>query len=447
MANVSSLGVGTGLDLNSVLSSLMAAEKQPLTRLETRITTANSKISTFGRLKAKLDVLLNAATKLSSSFNLSAMSAKSSDDKISTATAAFNAPAGSYALSVSQLASAQKSFSNAQASGTTFGQGTLNFTIDGELKSVDLTDQASYTLQDVRAKINAANIGVSATVISGTAGDRLVLTGTETGAAGAFTLAVADGTTDAPAVGLSALQSFDEVTVGLARTTAQDAVFTVDGVAATSSTNNVTTAVNGLTINLLTTGSSTLTVETDNTKIKDALKAFVDAYNDINTLIKENANYDSAAKKAQPLNGEMTIRNIQSVLSSTRSSVPAALSGATYQTLSALGVSIGKDGSLSMDESKLQTALSTSSADALQTLNAYGTAFKDSVNNILDSDGIIQSRIDGLNAQLKSYNDNKTSLQVRLNLIEQRYRAQFTALDRITAQLQVMSGYIGQQFG
>lgn len=441
--SVSSLGVGAGLDLNTVLSKLMTAERQPLVSLESKITATNSKISTYGRLKSRLETLASAANKLSSAFNLNAVTASSSEATVATASAAFNATAGKYAIEVTQLATAQKSFSNAFAGATTFGQGSLEFTIDGQVKTIDLTDQTSYTLQDIRAKIAEANIGISATVVSGTGGNRLVFTGSTTGAAGAFTLAAGAGSDPS----LSSLASFDTTTVGLARSNAQDAAFTVDGIAATSSTNSSTTAVNGLTINLLKAGSSTITVETDNTKVKEAVQAFVDAYNSVNALIKENSSYDSSTKKAQPLNGESTVRTIQSLLSTTRTTMPAELGSATYQTLSSLGVSVKQDGSLTLDATKLTSTLSSGQADVLKTLNAYGSAFNTALTNIQATDGVIQSRINGLGTQIKSYNDNKSSLEIRINRVEARYRAQFISLDKLVSSLQTTSSYLAQQLG
>ncbi|MFB0934206.1 MAG: flagellar cap protein FliD N-terminal domain-containing protein, partial [Propionivibrio sp.] len=181
-ASVSSLGVGSNLDLSSILTKLMTAESEPLTALQSKITATNTKLSAFGTLKAKLATLQDTASKLKSSLNLNAMGASSSDSTIAKATTAFNAAAGTYTIKVDQLASAQKSFSNALASDAKFTSGTLDFDFNGTVKSVELTGQTSYSLNDVRSAINAAGIGVTATVVSGDAGARLVLTRTQPGA-------------------------------------------------------------------------------------------------------------------------------------------------------------------------------------------------------------------------------------------------------------------------
>lgn len=449
MATTSSLGIGAGVDLASMLSSLIAAERQPINVLTAKVQASNTKLSTFSKLKSALSTLQTAADKLSSPLKLSPLSATASDTTKLSATAAFNASAGSYAVSVTQLAAAQKSFSNefsTSPTSRTFGQGSLTFTIDGDDYDIDLSDQTTYTLQDVRAKINAADIGVTATVVTGSTGERLILTGKE-GAANAFTLAATTtgpgaATNDLADIAVFDTDGSDDV---LARSTAADALLTIDGVAVTSSGNVVENALNGVSLKLLATGSTTLTVATDNSKISDAVKSLVDAYNAINTLIKENSTYDTATKTAKPLNGESSVRTIQSILTNTRTSIPAALSSATYKTLSEVGVSIQKDGSLTIDSAKLTAALTSSSSSVQTTLAAYGTAFNDAIASMLDTGGVLESRVSGLNASIKSYNDRKTSLEFRVENIEKRYRAQFTALDKLVSSMQTTSNYLTQQ--
>lgn len=441
----SSLGIGAGLDLNSVLTKLMDVERQPLTVLKSRISETNTKLSKLGSLKSKLSDLQAAANTLYLPSKLSALSASSSDTTIATATAAFNASAGSYALVVSQLAAAQKSFSNAFNGSATFGQGKLTVTINGTGHDIDLTDQATYSLQDVRSKINAANIGVTATIISGASGDRLVLTGSTTGATGAFSLSVTNSNQNGATNDLVDLATFDIATPGLARATAQDATLSVDGVAITSSSNTLTTAVAGVTISLQKAGSSTLTVKTDNDRIVSAAQAFVDAFNAVTGMIKVESAFNTATKTASPFNGDASVRNIQGVLSSTRTTVPAELSTASYKTLSEIGISIQQDGSLKLDASKLLNAIGTSTSDVMATLNAYGKAFSDATTSILDPQGLVSSRINGLNLSLKSYNENVLKLEARIAVVEARYRKQFTALDTLVSRMQTTSSYLAQQ--
>lgn len=440
-----SLGIGAGMDLNSVLTKLMDVERQPLTALQSKISETNTKLSKLGSLKSKLSDLQSAANTLYLPTKLSVFSATSSDTDVASATTAFNASAGSYALNVTQLATAQKSFSNSFSGSSTFGQGKLTVTINGTGYDIDLTDQASYSLQDIRSKINAANFGVTATVIAGATGSRLVLSGSTTGASGAFSLSVSNSNQNGATNDLNDLAAFDTTTLGLARATAQDASLTIDGVSVTSSSNTLTSALTGVTVTLLGTGTSTLTVKTDSDKISAAAQTFVDAYNAITGMIKVESAYNTSTKTASPFNGDAAVRNIQGVISSTRTTVPSELATATYKTLSEIGISIQQDGSLKLDTAKLNNVISTSSSDVLKTLNAYGKAFSDATTNILDPQGLINSRINGLNLSLKSYNENSSKLSARIAVVEARYRKQFTALDTLVGKMQTTSSYLTQQ--
>jgi len=445
MATTTSLGIGTGVDLNAMLTKLMAAERQPIDALNTKVAGTTTKLTTFGVLKSALSTLQTAVETLSNPSKLAALAATSSDATKVTASTSVSASAGSYAVNITDLAAAQKSFSSAFAAGTTFGQGSLEFNINGTTQSIALNDQASYSLQDIRSKINAANIGVTASVISGSGGDRLVFAGTATGAAGAFSLAVTTGSTTAPATSLSGLAGFDEATPGLARSTAKDASLSIDGVAVTSASNTITDAINGVTLNLLNTGSSTITIKGDSTAINEAVSAFVGAYNALNTVIKQNSTYDATTKTAKPLNGESSVRSVQSALHSSRTTVPAELAGAAYQTLSSLGISFKQDGSLSVDSTKLSAAISTSSGDVQKTLTAYGSAMKTTISGLLDPQGVVAGRMNGLSSSVKNDKDNIAALEIRVAAVQKRYTAQFTALDKLMSQMNTTSSYLTQQ--
>ena len=447
MATTSSLGVGSGLDLNSLLTKLMAAERLPVNAIETKIATATTKISSYGKLKTALATLQTAASTLATPSKLAAFAATTSDSTIASATTASNASPGTYAVSITQLAKAQKSFSAIIPAATSFGQGSLDFTVNGTPQVINLTDQASYTINDIRSKINTANIGVTAAVISGTGGDRLVLSGTSEGSAGVFSLAVTSGDAN-----LNSLVPFDP-DIALASTAAQDAIFSVDGVASTSSTNTLSTAVNGLTLTLAKVGAASITVKSDTSKVVAAVQAFVDGYNAVNTLIRANSGYDSTTKTAAPLNAESTIRTIQAQLNTTRTTTPASLASATYKTLSSLGITVSSaaDGGLSFDSSKLTSAIGTSFADVQTTLGAFGTAFYGTLTNVLSvsgsnaSTGAIQNRLNGLKSSITLLNNSKTAMELRIASVEKRYRAQFTALDRTVGSLQTTSSYLTQQ--
>lgn len=448
MATTSSLGIGAGVDLQSMLSSIIAAERAPITALEKKIATTNSKISLYGELRSKLDTLQTASNTLQYPSQLSAITATSSDSTALSATATFYATPGSYAVNVTQLATAQKSFSYAYDSGTSFGQGSLSFTVGGVAQPViDLTDQASYTLQEIGAKINDANMGVTATVISGTDGDRLILTGNKTGAGNDFSFTSTVAAPDSVPSGTTqhALTDLD-TSPGLAVSSAADAIITIDGVEISSDTNTFSNAIGGLTFTALKAGSSaTVTVQTDATKIEDAVQNFVDSYNAVVQLIKDNSDYDLSTKTAELFNGDSAARGIRDILSNARSTIPSELSGAPIKTLSALGVTIQQNGLLSLDSTTLQQAIKTSSSDVTTAIAAYGKSLSNAVSNMTGPSGLLTSRVSSLNTSVDRYEDNVASLENRVALIEKRYRAQFTSLDTLLSSMQTTSSYLTQQ--
>ncbi|UCV19772.1 flagellar filament capping protein FliD [Ferribacterium limneticum] len=443
MATTSSLGVGTGIDLQSMLTKIMAAERAPIDALNTKIAAANTKISLYGTLKSKLDALQSAADTLRFPSRLAAISATSSDAGVVGSSATYSASIGSYSAEVTQLASAQKSFSVAYTTGSTFGQGTLNFTVGGVAATpIAMNDQASYTLEEVGARINNAKVGVTASVITDSSGNqRMVLTGEKSGDANSFTLA----STLAPSGGQSSLASFDTATVGLMRTSAQNGKMKLDGIEISSSTNSFTTGVTGLTLSAVKLGTANISVQNDSAKITTAVQAFVDSYNAVVSLVKSNTGYDTTTKKSQALSGDSTVRSVLGNLGSARSSTPATLSSATFKTLSELGVSIQQSGLLALDSSKLSKATSTSATEVIKTLGAYGQTFSTAVTEMQNTGGLVTTRINSLNSSVSRFKESQVSLEHRVSLIEKRYQAQFTALDKYVSAMNVTSSALTQQ--
>lgn len=442
MATTSSLGIGTGVDLQSMLSSIINAERAPIRTLDTKISAANNKISLYGTLKSKLDAFRTAADTLQYPSRLSALSASSSDTTVLSASAAYTASVGSYSMEVTQLAGAQKSFTAAYSGGTTFASGDLNFTVGGvAATTISLNNPAGSSLQEVSTAINNAKVGVTATVITDSGGNqRMVLTGDKSGAGNDFSL-----TSTLTASGSQAsLASFDTTTLGLNRTVAQNATMRLDGIEVTSSTNTFSN-VAGLTLTAVKVGTSNVSVQNDSTKITTAVQAFVDSYNAVVSLIKSNSNYDTTTKTAQAFNGDGTTRSLLSTLGSARTTVPTELSTSTLKTLSALGVSIQTTGQLKLDTTTLSSAISTSATDVVKVLSAYGKSFSTEVTAMLSSSGSVSTRVNSLDSTVRRYQDNQAALEIRVSLIEKRYRAQFTALDTLVSSMQSTSSYLTQQ--
>jgi flagellar hook-associated protein 2 len=447
MPTTTSLGVGTGVDLQSMLTKLMDAEKAPLRVLDSKISTTNTQISLYGTLKSKLETFRSAAETLQFSSRLSAIAAKSSDTTVLDASAVFTATAGTYAVEVTQLATTQKNVSMGYVAGTTFSGGDINFTVAGVAAPTISFAPGSYTLDDIRTKINDAAVGVTATVVNtGDGGKRLILTGDKSGAANAFSVTSTLSPTDDPGPPIAAqasLASFD-LAKGIA---AKDATMKLDGIDVSSSTNQFTDTVTGLTFTAVKLGTATVNVQNDSAKIATAVKAFVDSYNGVVSMIKDNSNYNAATKTAQAFNGDAAARGVIETLGNVRNTVPAELSAATFKSLSDLGVTIQQTGLLSLDTAALEKAVKTSSTEVVKTLNAYGASFSSSVFNMQNSGGLVASRVSGLNNVAKNFKDNRATLELRIGLIEKRYRTQFTALDTYVSKMQSLGGSLSQSLG
>lgn len=444
MASISSLGVGANIDLQSMLTKIMAAESIPLTALGTKISTINNKISVYGTLKSKLDTLRSAAETLEFPSRLSAITATSSNANAIGATAISGAAVGQYAINVTQLASAQKDVSPAYEANTVFGAGTLTFTIAGDAATHNIDIAAGDTLSQISEKINAANLGIGATVIAGTQGDRLVLTGAKSGSSNTFSFTSSVPASNSPTTGTpQLLLENKDVALSVA---ARNAEMTIDGIGVSSSTNTFADTIKGLTLNVLAEGQSTVNVKTDSAKITTAVQAFVDAYNASVSFIKTNSAYDTETKTGQALSGDSTVRSIIGALNSARTTIPAELSSATFKTLSEIGVSIQQTGLMSLDTTKLNNAISTSASDVNKTINAYGKSFGETVRGLFDTSGSVSARVDGLKSLLKSSTTSQDALTLRIAGIEKRYRAQFTALDSLISSMTTTSGYLTQQF-
>jgi flagellar hook-associated protein 2 len=396
MANISTAGVGSGLDVNGIVTQIMAAERQPLQALATQETAYKAKLSAYGSFKSALSSFQDGMRALSSAAKFQVFSATSADTSVYTASSSANSAPGSYSVEVKQLAQAQKIASKGFTNATdTVGTGTLTiqfgtfsggaFTANSDKAAQIITiDSARSSLGGVRDAINAANIGVSASILNDGTGNKLVLTSRDTGAANSLKVTVSDisdasNTDDA---GLSQLAYDPAGTVGngknLTQTVAaQNALLKVDGIDNISkASNTVTDVIQGVTLNLLKQSPANtpvaLTVARDTTAIQSAVEGFVKSYNDINKTIRDLTAYNPATKQGAVLQGDSTTLSVMSQIRRALSSPVAGASG-TYTTLSQAGVSFKADGVLALDSTKLQKAMETNFNDIAALFAAQGT--------------------------------------------------------------------------
>lgn len=399
-------------------------------------------------LKSYAAKALTPATGSTATASLSAYKATLADSTIATATTTSSAVAGSYSLEVTALATSQR-----YALGKTFAAGdtaldfgtdssrTLTFTKGSTTTTVTL-ESSQNTLAAVRDAINKAEPGVSASIVTDTSGKQnLLLTATSGGTANAVTIGGTATFIDAAAPGspIAASSAFNQTLA------ASDAAVKIQGVSIATSGNSITNAIDGVNLELTKTGTTTLSVTRDNTDLKSKLDTFINAYNSLNTSLKNLGAYNASTKTAAVLNGDSTLRSIQSQVRNTIGSVPASLSGATYKTLSDIGIAFQTDGSLKIDSAKFDKAASANFSATAAVIGAFGSTMKTTTTNLLASNGVIASRTDGLNSSIKSMGNQIDAFETRLTMIEKTYRAKFTALDTSMTSMTTTSSYLSQQ--
>lgn len=470
---ISAAGIGSGLDVDSIVNQLMAVERQPLTQMDTRHKKFDSQVSAYGQIKNALSTLQGTVKSLSSIDKFHVYSASSSDDTVFTASASSSAVPASYQIEVSQLAQQHKiSASAVNATTDVIGTGTLTiefgthdtgggtFTPNAEKTPLVLTiDSSNNTLSGIRDAINKANAGVSASIINDGSGYRLVVSSNESGAANSLKIsAVDDDTNNTDTAGLSFL-AYDPIgAVGAGKnltqlSEARNALLTVDGIAISHKSNAVTGVIEGVTLNLekLNAGQpETLTVSRDIEAVTKAVDEFVKAYNNADRTIRDLTAYNATTQKGATLQGDSATRNL-------RSSLRGILTGTVdnaYTTLSAIGISLQTDGSLAVDSGKLTTALNSNfeavgnlfaNSSSVTSETGYALRLDNYLKDVLGEEGAIKARTDGINASIKSLEKSQERFLDRLDLIERRYRAQFTALDSLISSMNTTSSFLSQQ--
>ena len=448
MATLSSPGLGSGLDINGLVSKLMAVEQRPLLVLNQKEASFQAKISALGSLKGALSALQTASTSLIPATGTTAADKYTttrtsfSDTTLATATATNTAAAGSYTLSNVVLANAQQ----IRKTGLTVPAeaGKLSITV-GTGSTVNVAIAASATLAQVRDAINASASEATASIINDGSNDVLVLTAKNTGASNTIKIngASDDGGTE--------FDQFDYTAPGdnnswTQQKAAGDANVTINGILVTSKTNSITSAITGVTLNLTkdSAGPTTLTISKDTGAVASSLNAFIKAYNDAVGVMKSLGSYDAANKKASTLTGDSTLRGAQTVLRNALFA-PSNGSNPNLQRLSDIGVSIQLDGTLKLDSSKLSAAI-TSDFSSVATLVAdVGTRFKEATTGLISDTGTVSARIDGINSTIKDIGKRREAITLSLEKIESNYRRQFTALDVQVANLQSLSARLEQQ--
>jgi len=450
MPTLTTSGLGSGLDIKSIVEQLVAAERAPqANRLTKRESTANEELSSLGKLKSALAGFKDALAKLTDAATFQGRTVKVGDDKVLTAAANATSLPGNYSVEVINLATAQRlrsiGFGDAI---TAIGTGTLAITVNGQTANI-VIDSAASSLNDIRNAINgsAGNPGVRATIVKASDGAHLILSATETGAANAITVAVTGGNgglapfayaAGAPANPLLQLQA------------AADANVVIDGFPVSSSGNTISAAIDGLTINLVSAKPGTtvdVSVDYNPEGAKSSVAGFVTAYNKLIDTVTELTRYNVDTRDAAPLLGDATVRGIRDQL---RREISQISKTGTFTSLAAIGVSTQTTGKLAVDATKLGNAIDTD-FDAVGAVFAGTTGLATRLDTItgasLSSASTISTRELALKTSLKTITTQRQTLDGRIEQVRSRLLDQFNAMDRLLSQLKNTSAFLTQRLG
>ncbi|WP_326541691.1 flagellar filament capping protein FliD [Pseudorhodoferax sp.] len=468
---ITSIGIGSGLEVEDIISKLVALEKKPLEGLQAKAEKLQTKVSSYGEIKSLVSTLQDAASKLALDSGWNALAVKSSKESAVSVSVSGIAAATSFSVSVQKLAQSQSTVSTAISAGASIGSGQLTLELGswnagvftaGTSAAVNVTVSANDTLSQVAAKINNSGAGVVATVLSDASGERLMLRSKDTGVASGFRISSTDDDgNNADNAGLSRL-NFDlaQPTVGMAANSyqaGQDAEAKINGITVTSAKNQLVGVVPGLTLSLneVTTSDALITSTVDKEAMTKNIQDFVDAYNAVNTLLGDATKYDEQNKTAGSLQGDATAVGLRKSL---RSVLTAGVSDGVFKTLSSIGINLGRkdvqgDTNLYIDGSKLNTAL-----DDLEnvkklfiqrhddgTSTGLAASMKSFTGELLSFDGLINSKTDALGRESDRNLDEQAKVENRATLAETRLRKTYTALDVKMGTLQALANYMDQQ--
>jgi flagellar hook-associated protein 2 len=451
---ITSTGIGSGLNISAIVSSLTANYGAAQTNeLSAEQTTLNAQVSAFGTFSSALSTLQATLSTLEDPSQLAGYDATVADKTIASATTDSDAVPGQYSLEVQNLATAASLTSSAFSSANAVvGTGTLTLAVGAASTSITI-DSSDDTLSGIASAINSAsnNPGVTASVISTSGGARLVISGTSTGAANAITVTQSGGDG-----GLSSLvyDPADNITNLTQSQAAQDANFTINGFAATSANNVVSGAITGVTLDLLEASAAntptTLSVSADPSNASTSIGTFVTAVNGVVSAIQTLTGYDPSTETAGPLNGNATLQSFQNQLENILDTVKLGNNTAGVASLADLGITADANtGSLDTDSTTLTNTLTanlTAVGNLLGGTNGIATQLNSLINQYTGPGGLLSSINQGLQTSLSNVSQQQTALQAELTIYSATLTAQYNAMDTAVAALKETQTYLTAEF-
>lgn len=467
---ISSPGVGSGLDVNSIVSQLVAIEKQPLQALQTKATTLQSQLSLYGTIKSQVSALKDAATTLASATSWASQAATSSNTATATVSVDSTASPTAFGLDITRLAQAQTTASRTIAAGASLGAGSGTGQLSIQLGSwgpagagpfvagagpavnINVSETATYTT--IANAINAANAGVKATVLKIGNTERLSFQSTTSGSDAGFSIASNGGFAALDSLSFTSLANGSESASGMESSqVGLNAAFKINGVAVESATNTVANVVPGVTLNLAqttTVGSPVqITVAQDKTTLQKNIQTFADAYSALSKTLADSTKYVQGGRSGA-LQGDSTTVGLQSLM---RKVIGSSSTGSTYARLSEVGLEQQTDGSLKLNTTKLAAAMGdTSNLQRLFTTNnsdpatnGFGLKLRDLATGLLAADGTVSNKSTALQGAISRNGDEQERVSERAVRVEKRLRAQYSALDAQMAKISGLSSYVTAQ--
>jgi flagellar hook-associated protein 2 len=432
---VQALGAGAGFDTKKIVEALVNAEKAPAeARLNTKIAESEAQISGLGQAVSVLNVVRDAAQRLNDAKDFKTYAVTNSQTSAFTATTTSQARAGSNNITVSQIAQEQRSLSNAFASETAkFNAGsiTLSLTVGSTSQTTSSISVADASLSGTVKAINAANLGVTAEIVdTGESANRyrIQLIG-ETGAEKAFSLTSSDNS-----LNFSSVQS------------AADAKLNVNGIDFTRSKNVIDDVLTGvsLSLNSVTTGAASLSINQDNSEAKANIVDFVTIYNEAQKQLKDLGNSSTGGELAGDSIFRSLTRSLRSTVLGTSSSATSSISN-----LSDMGISVSRTGELTVDDTKLDKAISsnysdivtmfTADTDSQATSSADAAGLAGDLNKLIsdatNSSSYLVTQQKTLASSVSARQVELTELEERMERVEERYNQQFLAMQQIIDQM------------
>ncbi|SDM73951.1 flagellar hook-associated protein 2 [Franzmannia pantelleriensis] len=447
MSTITSLGVGSGLDLSGLLDQLRDAERGKLEPIKLQQTQQKAKISAYGQLQSALTKFQDAVAKVNDPKLYESLSSNVSGEGVSASTSADATP-GRYEVEVISAASAGSIASAAVATRDeplmgAGGKIVLDFGTGDSARTLEIDLDDDSTLEGIRDKINATeDAGVNASIIFDGSDYRLALSSKETGEAAAINgLSIVDA-------GGDTLYAGDEDTIR----GGADAVLNVNGIRITSPDNRIEGAIQGVTLNLepgTENQTSTVVVERNTRAVREAITGFVDAFNDLKSTIGSLTAYNADTNTAGELNGDSMVRTIESRM---RSMLSGGIAGGEFATLNQVGISLQRDGTLELDSDRLDELVTSNMADLSDFFAGdekdAGMAgqLNQALDQMLGSNGLVKNTISGAESRVESLNERYARMEKSIESTISRYRTQFGQLDAMIAQMNQTSSYLTQQF-